>query len=176
MTGTAAAEPLAGRRSAWAPLRAPIFRALWTATVASNVGSWMHDTAATWLMTSLTTSTLLVALMQTASSLPVLALALPAGALADIVDRRRVLISAQTWMLAAAGLMGLLALSGAMTPARLLSLTFLLGLGNGLTAPAWQATLPDLVGKDQLRAAVSLNGAAMARISSVPPSPSTAPR
>jgi len=161
MTGTAAAEPLAGRRSAWAPLRAPIFRALWTATVASNVGSWMHDTAATWLMTSLTTSTLLVALMQTASSLPVLALALPAGALADIVDRRRVLISAQAWMLAAAGLMGLLALAGAMTPARLLSLTFLLGLGNGLTAPAWQATLPDLVGKDQLRAAVSLNGAAM---------------
>ncbi len=147
--------------SAWGPLWVPVFRALWIATVASNVGSWMHDTAATWLMTSLTTSTLLVALMQTASSLPVLALALPAGALADIVDRRRVLIAAQSWMLGAATLMGLLALAGAMTPDRLLFFTFLLGLGNGLTAPAWQATLPELVRKDQLAAAVSLNGAAM---------------
>ena len=98
MTGTAAAEPLARRPSALGPLRVPIFSILWTATVASNVGSWMHDTAATWLMTSLTTSTLLVALMQTASSLPVLLLSLPAGALADIVDRRRVLIVAQSWM------------------------------------------------------------------------------
>ncbi len=121
----------------------------------------MHDTAATWLMTSLTTSTLLVALMQTASSLPVLALSLPAGALADIVDRRRVLIVAQTWMLVGAAAMGLLALAGAMTPDRLLFFTFVLGLGNGLTAPAWQATLPDLVGKEQVAAAVSLNGAAM---------------
>ncbi len=161
MTGTAAAEPLAPRPSAWGPLRVPVFRALWIATVASNVGSWMHDTAATWLMTSLTTSTLLVALMQTASSLPVLALSLPAGALADIVDRRRVLIVAQSWMLVGAAVMGLLALAGAMTPDRLLFLTFMLGLGNGLTAPAWQATLPDLVGRDQLAAAVSLNGAAM---------------
>lgn len=161
MSGTAAAEPLAPSPSAWGPLRTPVFRALWIATVASNVGSWMHDTAATWLMTSLTTSTLLVALMQTAATLPVLALALPAGALADIVDRRRVLLAAQSWMLLAAATMGLLALAGVMTPDRLLFLTFLLGLGNALTAPAWQATLPELVGKDQLPAAVSLNGAAM---------------
>ncbi|HLQ23047.1 MAG TPA: MFS transporter, partial [Gemmatimonadales bacterium] len=158
---TSAPPSRPGALSAWGPLRTPVFRVLWIATVASNVGSWMHDTAATWLMTSLTTSTLLVALMQTASSLPVLALALPAGALADIVDRRRVLIAAQSWMLGAATLMGLLALAGAMTPDRLLFFTFLLGLGNGLTAPAWQATLPELVRKDQLAAAVSLNGAAM---------------
>src|SRR4029077_16234211 len=117
--------------NAWGPLRVPVFRALWIATVASNVGSWTHAPAATWLMTSLTTSTLLVALMQTPSSLPVLVLALPAGALADIVDRRRVLIAAQSWMLGAATLMGVLALAGVMTPDRLLFFTFLLGLGNG---------------------------------------------
>ena len=112
------------RQSAWVPLRRPVFRALWLATVASNVGTWMHDTAAAWLMTSLSPSTLMVALMQTATSLPILFLALPAGALADIVDRRRLLIITQSWMLAAA-VLGLLTVSGAMTPWLLLFLTSL---------------------------------------------------
>jgi MFS family permease len=148
------------RQSAWVPLRYPVFRALWLATVASNVGTWMHDTAATWLMTSLSTSTLMVALMQTATSLPVLFLALPAGALADIVDRRRLLIITQSWMLAAAAVLGLLTVSGAMTPWLLLFLTFNLGLGVALNTPAWQATTPDLVPPAELTEAVALNGIA----------------
>ena len=150
----------ATRESAWAPLRRPVFRALWIATVASNVGTWMHDTAAAWLMTSLTTSTLMVALMQTATSLPVLFLALPAGALADIVDRRRLLLITQTWMLGAAVALGLLTVAGAMTPWLLLFLTFTMGLGVALNTPAWQATTPDLVPPRELTEAVALNGIA----------------
>jgi MFS family permease len=147
-------------QSAWTPLRRPVFRALWLATVASGVGTWMHDTAAAWLMTSLTTSTLMVALMQTATSLPVLFLALPAGALADIVDRRRLLLVTQSWMLGAAAVLGLLTVSGAMTPWLLLFLTFNLGLGVALNTPAWQATTPDLVPPSELTEAVALNGIA----------------
>lgn len=150
----------AARESAWAPLRRPVFRALWIATVASNVGTWMHDTAAAWLMTSLSTSTLMVALMQTATSLPVLFLALPAGALADIVDRRRLLLITQTWMLGAAVVLGLLTVAGAMTPWLLLFLTFTMGLGVALNTPAWQATTPDLVPPRELTEAVALNGIA----------------
>jgi MFS family permease len=151
-------DPLS--HSPWHPLRHPVFRALWLATVASNVGTWMHDTAATWLMTTLTASTLMVALMQTATNLPVLFLALPAGALADVVDRRKLLIVTQTWMLAAAMLLGALTLAGRMTPWLLLSLTFLLGLGTALNTPAWQATTADLVERPELPAAVSLSGVA----------------
>lgn len=150
--------PSAIPRSGWAPLQRPVFRALWIATIASNVGTWMHDTAATWLMTGLTSSTLLVAMMQTASSLPVLFLALPAGALADIVDRRRVLLITQTWMLLAAASLAVTTMAGWMTPGLLLLLTFLLGLGTALNTPAWQATVPDLVPLDELPSAVALNG------------------
>src|SRR5437762_3230472 len=116
--------------SAWAPLRIPLFRALWIASVTSYIGTWMHDVGESWLMTSLTTSPVLVALVETAGSLPVVLVALPAGALADIVDRRRLLLVMQIWMFVAAGAMGLLALMGQMTPGRLLSLTFLLGVGS----------------------------------------------
>ncbi len=154
------APPASPAESSWAPLRHPVFRALWIATVASNVGTWMHSTAAAWLMTSLSTSTLMVALMQTATSLPVLLLALPAGALADIVDRRRLLLITQTWMLAAAALLGVLTLAGVVTPWLLLFLTFVLGLGTALNTPAWQATTPDLVPRDELPAAVALSGVA----------------
>ena len=118
----------------------------------------MHETAATWLMTTLTSSTLLVALMQTATSLPVLFLAMPAGALADVVDRRRLLIVTQGWMLVAATLLGGLTLTGLVTPDRLLFLTFVLGLGSALNTPAWQATVQDLVPRDEVLDAVSLNG------------------
>src|SRR5437762_13846313 len=115
---------------AWSPLRESLFRALWIATVVSSVGTWMQDVGESWLMTSLTTSPVLVALVETAGSLPVVLVALPAGALADIVDRRRLLLVMQIWMFVAAGAMGLLALMGQMTPGRLLSLTFLLGVGS----------------------------------------------
>src|SRR5260221_10731828 len=102
--------------SAWSPLRESVFRALWIATVVSNIGTWMQDVGESWLMTSLTPSPVLVALVETAGSLPVVLLALPAGALADIVDRRRLLLVMQIWMFVAAGAMGVLALMGQMTP------------------------------------------------------------
>src|SRR5438552_12793173 len=127
-----------GLESAWAPLYNSVFRALWIATVVSNIGTWMQDVGESWLMTSLTPSRVLVSLVETAGSLPVVLVALPAGALADIVDRRRLLLVMQIWMFVAAGVMGLLALMGDMTPARLLALTFLLGVGSAMSNPVWQ--------------------------------------
>src|SRR5579883_621555 len=147
--------------SAWGPLRQPLFRAVWLAAVVSNVGTWMHDTSAAWLMTSLSPSPLMVALMQTAMSLPFFLLALPAGALADIVDRRRVLLGTQGWMLSAAAALGVLALAGRTTPWSLLGLTFALGLGAAMNAPAWQAITPELVPREDLAPAVALNGVAV---------------
>src|SRR5262249_51224877 len=94
--------------SPWSPLAQPIFRALWIATVASNIGTWMEDVDEAWLMVSLTTSPMLVALVETAGSLPMVLLALPAGALADVVDRRRLLLVTQSWVLVSAAPLGLL--------------------------------------------------------------------
>ncbi len=147
--------------SAWSPLRESVFRALWIATVVSNIGTWMQDVGESWLMTSLTTSPVLVALVETAGSLPVVLVALPAGALADIVDRRRLLLVMQIWMFVAAGAMGLLALMGQMTPGRLLSLTFLLGVGSAMSNPIWQAITPELVSPADLPAAITLNAVAI---------------
>jgi MFS family permease len=127
--------------------------------VASNVGTWMQSVGAAWLMTSLTSSAVLVALLQTATSLPVFLVGLPAGALADVMDRRRLLLITQAWMLAAACLLGALTLAGAMSDWGLLALTFLLGLGSALNAPAWQAIVPELVGRRDLAVAVALNSA-----------------
>src|SRR5581483_12012679 len=145
--------------SAWEPLRKPLFRNRWIASILSNVGSWMQDTAATWLMTALTTSPLLIALMQTAASLPVLLLGLPAGATADILDRRRLLIFWQTWMLAVAGVLSLLSFAGTIGPWVLLGLTLLLNVGAAMNNPAWQAIVPELVPRSQLPEAISLNSA-----------------
>src|SRR5882762_3441543 len=143
--------------SAWSPLRESVFRALWMATVVSNIGTWMQDVGESWLMTSLTPSPVLVALEETFGSLPVVLIALPAGALADIVDRRRLLLFMQGWMVVAAGAMGVLALMGQMTPARLLSLTFLLGIGTAMSNPVWQAITPELVRPTDLPAAITLS-------------------
>jgi predicted MFS family arabinose efflux permease/quinol monooxygenase YgiN len=110
-------------------------------------------------MTSLTPSPVLVALVETAGSLPVVLLALPAGALADVVDRRRLLLVVHSWMVIAAGAMGVLALMGQITPARLLSLTFLLGVGSAMSNPVWQAITPELVRPSDLPAAITLSAA-----------------
>src|SRR3989441_8031511 len=143
--------------SAWGPFRVSLFRALWIATVVSNIGSWMQDVGEAWSMTSLTPSPVLVALVEPAGSLPVVLLALPAGALADVVDRRRLLLVLQSWMVVAAGAMGVLALMGQITPARLLSLTFLLGVGTAMSNPVWQAITPELVRPTDLPAAITLS-------------------
>lgn len=144
--------------SAGSPLRQPLFRALWIAAVASNIGTWMQNVGGVWLMTSLTPSPLMVALMQTATSLPVFLVGLPAGALADIADRRRLLLFWQGWMLVTAAALGVLTSVGATTPSLLLILTFALGLGAAMNAPAWQAIIPELVARSDLPAAVTLNG------------------
>lgn len=122
--------------SAWSPLAHSLFRLLWTATVVSNVGTWMHNVGAAWLMTSLTASPAMIALVQAATSLPVFLVGLLAGALADIVDRCRLLLWTQGWMLAGAAVLGVLTLVGATTPWVLLILTFVLGLGAAMNAPA----------------------------------------
>lgn len=144
--------------SAGSPLRQPLFRALWIAAVASNIGTWMQNVGGVWLMTSLTPSPLMVALMQTATSLPVFLVGLPAGALADIADRRRLLLFWQGWMLVTAAALGVLTSVGATTPSLLLILTFALGLGATMNAPAWSAIIPELVARSELPAAVTLNG------------------
>ncbi len=144
--------------SAWASLRRRVFLALWIAALASNLGTWMQNVGAAWLMTSLSKSPLMVSLIQTASSLPIFFLALPAGALADIVDRRRLLIFSQVWMMVAAGALGILTLLGMTTEWTVLGLSFMLGIGAALNAPAWQAIIPELVPRDELAGAVTLNG------------------
>ncbi|MDB5305951.1 MAG: transporter [Gemmataceae bacterium] len=144
--------------SAYAPLRRAVFRGLWLASLAANVGTWVQNVGAAWLMTGLSPSPLLVALVQAATTLPVFLVGLPAGALADVVDRRRLLLVAQGWMLAAAGLLAALTAAGLVTPAVLLALTFAIGLGFALNAPAWQAVIPELVPREEVQAAVGLNG------------------
>lgn len=143
-----------------APLGIPTFRTIWSANVVSNIGTLMQQVGAAWLMTSLTTSTLLVGLVQTASTLPILLVGLFAGALADLVDRRTLLLRAQTWMLGMATLLGMLTLFGYATPHVLLGLTFAIGLGGAINLPAWQATVQDIVPKPLVASAVSLNSIA----------------
>ena len=139
------------------PLRQAVFRAVWIASITSNIGTWMQSVGAAWLMTSLTPSPLLVALMQTAASLPIFLLGLPAGALADVVDRRKLLLVTESWMLLVALALGVLTLAGLMSAWTLLALTFLLGLGAALDAPAWQAIIPELVERQELPSALALN-------------------
>jgi MFS family permease len=140
-------------------LREPLFRSLWIAAVISYTGSWMQNVATGWLMTSLTSSPMWVALVQVAVSLPVLLIALPAGALADIVDRRKFLLFTQGSMVAAASVLGVMTLTRTVTPQVLLVFTFLLGVGAVMNDPAWQSLTPDLVPPEKLAAAVALNSA-----------------
>jgi MFS family permease len=145
--------------AAWAPLRWPVFRSLWIAALVSNIGTWMQDVGASWLMATLTPSPVLIASVQAATTLPIFLLALVAGALADVVDRRRLLLVTQAWMLVASGALGLLAVAGLVNAPVLLAATFVLGLGAALNAPAWQAIIPELVAREELASAVTLNGA-----------------
>ena len=156
-TPARAEEQVKEEGDAFAPLRLPLFRDRWIASTVSGVGTWMQDTAGTWLMTVLTSSPLLIALMQTAASLPVLILGLLAGATADIYDRRRLLIFWQCWMLGAVAVLAVLTFAGVVSPVTLLLFTFLLNIGSAMNNPAWQAIVPELVPKDQLANAVTLN-------------------
>src|ERR1039458_6653628 len=152
------ANPIKGSStSPWAPLHHRVFRMLWIASIVSNIGSWMHEVGAGWLMTSLAPSPLMVALVQAATTAPVFLLALPAGALADIVDRRRYLIASQIWMMITAATLGALTLSGMTTALILLIFTFALGIGTAMMMRAWGAITQELVHRSELQAAIGLN-------------------
>ena len=147
------------RRSLLGPLHEPLFRGLWIAAVVSYTGSWMQNVGAGWLMTSLTMSPLMVGLVQAANSIAVFLVVLPAGAIADVVDRRKLLMLAQVWMVLAAAGLGALTIDGLVTPAILLLFTFLMGFGAVLNDPAWQAIVPEIVSRENFASGIALNSA-----------------
>ena len=149
------------RASAWAPFRVPIFRMLWIVWMTANVCLWMNDVAAAWLMTSLTSSPVLIALVQTASSLPVFLLGIPSGALADILDRRRYFMATQFWVAANAAVLFLVTASGSITTTLLLLLVFTNGIGLAMRWPVFAAIVPEIVPRHHLQSALALNAVAM---------------
>src|SRR5262249_19877065 len=142
----------------WRPLQTPIFRRLLLADIVSDVGTFMQSVGSAWLMVSLGASPLYVALTQTASSLPFFLFALPAGAIGDIADRRKLILYTEAWMVAVATILALTTLTGVITPWLLLALTFALSAGDAVETPTWRAVLPELVTKSDLPAASALNG------------------
>lgn len=152
---SAPAERPAG--SALAPFRYPAFRSIWTANLFSNVGSMIQSVAAAWLMTDLTQSHVLVALIQASATIPILLLGVFAGAIADNFDRRRVMLLAQTGMLLVSAVLAALAYAGWINPYVLLALTLMVGMGTALNGPAWQASVRLQVGREDLPQAIALN-------------------
>lgn len=153
----ASATSAAAKTGAWDPFKHPAFAVLWTATLVSNIGTWMHDVGAGWLMTELSPSPAIVAAVQAATTLPAFLFALPAGALADIIDRRRLLLIANIFMGLVAALLAVLVSQGSVTPTVLLLMTFAMGTGAAFMAPAWQAIVPQFVPREELSSAVALN-------------------
>ena len=147
--------------SAWAPLRHPTFRMLWVIGTVANVCMWMNDVASAWMMTSLTPSPTMVALVQSASTLPVFLLGLPTGALADIMDRRRYLMFTQWWVAAIAVLLYITTVTGTLNAPLLLILTFANGIGLAMRWPVHAALIPELVPRSTLPAALAINGVGM---------------
>lgn len=142
--------------SPWAPLSVPIFRAFWLASLVSNLGTWVHEVGAGWLMTSLDSSPEMVSAVRVALTAPTMLLAIPAGVLADRLDRRRLLILTQIGLLSTTSMLSALTLAGAITSWSLLALTFVIGLGMVLHILTWQSTVPMLVPRPQLSRAVAL--------------------
>jgi MFS family permease len=147
--------------SALEPLSVPVFRLLWSTWLTANLCMWMNDVAAAWTMTTLTSTPIWVALVQSASTLPVFLLGLPSGALADMLDRRRWLVATQFWLAATAILLCAATASGMMTAPWLLVFVFLNGIGLALRWPVFSAIVPELVPRHQLASALALNGMAM---------------
>ena len=140
------------------PLRVPLFRNLLIADLVSDIGTFMQNVGAAWLMVSLRAGPGYVALVQTAASLPYFLLALPAGSAGDIFDRRKLVLFTEVWMMAVALILAVLTISGLTSPWLLLALTFALSAGDAFETPTWRAILPELVSKDDLAAASALNG------------------
>ncbi|MDR7379876.1 MFS family permease [Rhodoferax ferrireducens] len=156
-----AAAPNDHDLSPLAPFRRPVFRMLWSTWLMANICMWMSDVAAAWMMTSLNATPLWVALVQTASSLPVFLLGLPSGALADILDRKRYFLVTQIWVAVVACLLSLCIFLGLLSPVLLLLLIFANGIGLAMRWPVFSAIVPELVPRTQLPAALALNGVSM---------------
>jgi MFS family permease len=146
---------------AWAPLRRPVFRLLWGTWLTANICMWMNEVASAWLMTTLTASPVMVALVQSASVLPVVLFGLPSGALADILNRRRWFMFTQFWVAANAVVLCVVLAADAMTAPLLLALTFGNGIGLAMRWPVYAAIVPELVPRAELPSAIALNGIAM---------------
>ncbi len=149
------------RGSPWAPLRRPLFRAIWSSLLGSQLVVWMHTVGAVTVVASLSDSPVLIAAVQTAISTPAVVLSLLAGATADIVDRRRLVLAAQGWMVAATTTLAVLTLTDTVTAGLTLALTLALGAGMAPTILAYQAMTPDAIGEDELPEAVALNSVAI---------------
>jgi len=145
--------------SAFAPLANRAFLGLWIANLLSNIGGWMQTTGAAWEMTSLTTEPIYVALLSAAGTLPMFLFCFLAGILADRFERRRYIILCQFWMMGVAATLAVLAFLGRLDAWSLLALSFGMGLGNAMNAPAWHAVVPEIVGGGHLRPAIALNSA-----------------
>ncbi|KQN78910.1 MFS transporter [Sphingomonas sp. Leaf62] len=139
------------------PLSIPIFRAIWVASMASNFGGLIQSVGASWMMTSLAASPQMIALVQASTTLPIMLLSLWAGAVADNLDRRRVMLAAQGFMLTVSVALAVCAWMGLLSPWLLLSFTFLIGCGTAINGPAWQASVGDMVPRSVLPSAVALN-------------------
>ncbi|HVL77411.1 MAG TPA: MFS transporter [Noviherbaspirillum sp.] len=152
-----APQTVSAPSSSFAPLRQRLFLVLWLATIIGNTGSFIRDVASAWLMTDLSPSPTAVALVQAAATLPVFLLAIPAGVLADILDRRKFLIAIQLLLASVSISLMLLSAFGLQSVTTLVAFTFLGGVGAALMAPTWQAIVPELVEKKDLKSAVGLN-------------------
>ncbi|PZO00320.1 MAG: MFS transporter [Hyphomicrobiales bacterium] len=161
--------PESGRNSPFLPLRQPIFRAVWFASLASNFGGLVQMVGASWMMTSIAASPDMVALVQASTTLPVMLFSLAAGAIADNYDKRRIMLTAQGFLLVVSILLAVSAWLDVMTPWLLLGFTFLIGCGTALNNPAWQSSVGDMVPRKDVPAAVTLNSVAFNIARSVGP-------
>ncbi|WP_029003554.1 MFS transporter [Azorhizobium doebereinerae] len=152
-----APQPPAAPASSFAPFRWPVFAVIWAATVIGNIGSFMRDVASSWLVTDLSGSPAAVALVQAAATLPIFLLAIPAGVLSDILDRRRFLIAVQLLLACVSASLMVLSHTGVLTVGLLVGLTFIGGIGAALMGPTWQAIVPELVPRSDVRSAIALN-------------------
>jgi len=144
--------------SLWTALRNPVFRRLWIASIISGVCVSAHDTAATWVMNTLTPSMFLISVMSTVAALPFFLFTLPAGALADMVDRKKLLCTMNLWLAGVAAFLALLGFFGLLNPFLILISVFMMGTGFAFNAPAWSSVVPEVVSKEELASAVTLGG------------------
>ncbi len=150
-------SPASPSGGSFAPLAQPVFAVLWAATVLGNTGSFMRDVASSWLMTDLSASPAAVAMVQAAGTLPIFLLAIPTGVLTDILDRRKFLIAVQLLLASVSITLMILAQTGMLSVGALIGLTFLGGVGAALMGPTWQAIVPELVKREDVKSAIALN-------------------